>query len=135
MHIAGFGYHVVITAEHKGVFGFKKVLGVFVKPFHPSKFIGEFLRIHRVAVRQINRCNPDAAGKAFDVTGLFVGFITGQGGEFEVDRLFRENGNAVICFLARHDDVVAEIFDFEPWKVLLDAFEFLQQRNIGRGFF
>ena len=63
--------------------------------------------------------------RRFDVAGLFVVIIARQAAFNILDRIFRQDGNPVIGFLAVNRDVIAKILDFHCRKTVIDRLGFL----------
>ncbi|MNE99747.1 hypothetical protein D3C80_1984700 [compost metagenome] len=81
-----------------------------VKPLEPGQLIGEFLGAQRIAVGQVDGGDPDRAGRldqGLQVTRLLVRIIAGQAAPHVRQRIFREQGDAVVALLSQGLDVVA----------------------------
>ena len=105
-----------------------------VEPLHPGELVGKLVRIHGVAVGQIDRGDAHTADHGLDVARLGVIIVARQRRDDILDGTLGEDGDAVVALLSHDCGIVAEITDLELGKAFGDGLDFLQQRNVGRGF-
>lgn len=119
---------VEIAANGKGDVVFAQGFQAFIQALYPVEFIGEFFGTDGVAVGQVYIDQAYAAGFKFEIAGLFIVFIAGQGVFDHLNRGFGEDGDAVIGFLCDGGSMPAELFKVLMWEV--EAFEFLHHQDI-----
>ena len=127
---------VEVACKDQRLFRLEPLLRVLKKSRHPFEFIGIFIAIRRVSIRQIKAGDPHHAvlvgDYAFEEPGMGVLVITGQSRLGLVERQLRQQRDAVECLLAVGDDVVAERLDLQPGESVIDAFYLLEADDVGR---
>src|SRR5208283_5112811 len=102
-------------------------------PLHEGELIGVFLRIHRIAVRQIDARHPHDAvpgwDHRFEIAGLGVVLVSRQSAG-DLEWPFGKNGDAVECLLAMGLDIVAEVLDLDAWELLIETLDLLEAERV-----
>jgi len=111
---------------------------------HPGKFVVIFRPGCRIAVRKIEPANAHWGYGAriirrrhhqgFNIARLLVCIIARQAAHHIIEGMLGEKCHAVIRFLPMNLDVVAAVFKLMEGEFFIHAFDFLQDRDIGRGF-
>ena len=104
------------------------------QPVHEAELIRVLFAAGRVAVRQIDAGQTDDArvdqDHRLDVARLDVGVVAGQPAR-HLERALRQDGDAVEPLLPVRLDVIAEVLDLEPRKLLVRALDLLQTERVG----
>ena len=138
VHVGRRRDHVVVARDHQGFLKRQERFDAGLKRRHPVQLVGIFLGRDGVAVRQIEAAEADGLAAlggddGLDIAGLRI-LKPGEAARHVFDRMSGEDRDAVIRLLPEGLDVVAEGFKFEPGKCLVEAFDFLEADDIGRGF-
>ena len=103
------------------------------EPLQEGELIRVFLGAHGVAVRQIDARHPHHAVSGrddrLDIARLGVVLVARQAAR-DLERPLGKNGDAVECLLPMGLDVVAKLLDLHPRKLLVEALDFLQAKNV-----
>ena len=108
------------------------------QPIHPPQLVVVFVRFRRIAVGQIDRCNPYRGPRGrnlgFEKPSVVVVGITRQPGRNGIDPQAGEDRHAIEGLLAVNGDVVSKGFEGCARKCGIDAFRFLQADDIRLAF-
>ncbi len=101
-----------------------------------AELVRIFFGVGRIAVRQIDAGEPDgvaAVGRdhRLDVARLDVGVVARQAAG-DLEGTLGEDGDAVEPLLPVRLDIVAEVLDLKPRKLLVEALDLLQTQRVGR---
>src|SRR5215212_9373927 len=130
-----FGRHdVEIAGEHHRHTAFQELGGVRGKTLEPSELVVELRPGRRIAVRQIEAADDDAANCRLDITALRVLEVARQAtpGLGRVGPA-REDCDAIPTLLAVPDRAVARVTKRRNREPLLRGLQFLQADDVWRG--
>ena len=126
--------HVEIASQDQRLLVFEQLAGMDDQALQERELIGVFVGVRRIAVRQIDARDPDYAASRrhdrFDIARLGVVLVTGEAPR-DLERPLGKYRDAVERLLPMGLDVVAELLDLEPWKLLVEALDLLQAKNVG----
>src|SRR3984957_15586280 len=132
--VARVGNDVEIAGQHQGLLVFEELARMDDEPLEERELVRIFLRIHGIAVRKIDAPHPHHAVSGrddrLDVARLRVVLIARQPAR-NLERPLGENGDAVECLLTMGFDVVAKLLDLKLRKLLVEALDLLQAKNVG----
>src|SRR5882724_10484155 len=104
----------------------------------PGELVGEFVGAYGISIWRINGGDSDGTAtrrhNSFKVACMVVAVAARQSRCDVLQRPFRENGNAVVGFLAMDGAIVSEFLECLRRKGLIGAFDLLKTDNVGRGF-
>ena len=124
--------NVVVARQHHGDILLQQLGGVRAQPPEPVELGVEFRPRLRIAVRQIDAGEDEAFDGGFDVAGLVVVAVAGQGGAGQNWLgVSRQNGDAVPGLLALPHRAVAGFFERCDRKVGVGRLQLLQCNRIG----
>jgi hypothetical protein len=125
---------IEVPGQHQRLLVFEKLARMDDEPLQEGELIRIFLRAHGIAVRQIDAGHPHhtVVGRddCLDIARLRVVLVARQAPR-DLERPLGENGDAVECLLSVGLDVVPKLLDLHPRKLLVEALDFLQAKNVG----
>jgi len=123
--------NVQVAAQQHIVLKRKTLIKILPKPFYPIKLESEFIRTELRSVGHINIYNSDAVDRPGEKTFWRILFVARKIPLKVSDRMFRNDGDAVIGFLAQKRDVrITDSLNSTMRKLDVDCFSFLQAENI-----
>ncbi len=135
MHVVGGRDDIVVARQRQRFLVGEELSRMVDQPIHPLQLVFELVGVDRIAVRQIDRSDAQhglsSGDHGFDITRLLVAVVAGQAARHVIQRMLRQNGDAVIGLLSVRRDVVAEVFDLSARKGVVHAFQFLQADHVG----
>jgi len=109
---------------------------VVVQALEPGQFVGEFLRAQRIAVGQIDggHAHRDRGlDQGLQIAGLFIAVVAGQAAPHVRQRVFRQQGDAVVALLTVRLDVVAQVLEGLARELLVHALDLLEAGDVRIG--
>lgn len=122
---------IVVAGEGAGLVGLKKHLGAVGEALHPAELVGVAVGTSGITVRKVEICHRDAVGADLEIAGLRIGFHAGKAAMDDLDGLLREDGDAVVGFLAEDLGAVADVFEGLDRELRIFAFDLLQEQKVG----